>query len=107
MAETTIDQRRLFHRAQFLRNRAAGTETAAGGRVDGAGRVALQHDPLSRALELRVGLGHGREQRLRVRVCRGGVDFLGRADLMILPRYITAITSLMWRTTDRSWAMNR
>ena len=25
----------------------------------------------------------------------------------ILPRYITAMRSLRWRTTDRSWAMNR
>ena len=26
---------------------------------------------------------------------------------MTLPRYITATVSEMWRTTDRSWAMNR
>ena len=25
----------------------------------------------------------------------------------ILPRYMTAILSLMWRTTSRSWAMKR
>ncbi len=29
------------------------------------------------------------------------------ASSTILPRYITAIRSLMCRTTDRSWAMNR
>ena len=29
------------------------------------------------------------------------------ASSTIRPRYITAIRSLMWRTTDRSWAMNR
>ena len=42
---------------------AAGVEAAAGGRVDGAGHVALQDDPAG-ALEGRIGDGHGREQGL-------------------------------------------
>ena len=36
------------------------------------------------------------------------VDDLGRDPIStILPRYITAMSSEMWRTTDRSCAMNR
>ncbi len=41
----------------------------------------MQHDALACALELRIGLGHRRQQGLRVRVCGSGVDLLGGADL--------------------------
>ena len=56
----------------------------------------------------RVGLGCRREQRLRVRVGGGRCTASSAGPIsMILPRYITATVSEMWRTTDRSWAMNR
>ena len=45
---------------------------------------------------------HGREQRLRVGVQRIGIQPLLWRNLVIWPRYMTAIRSLMWRTTARS-----
>ena len=56
---------------------------------------------------VRVRGGHGREQRAR---CRGGgcarEGPRSSAISTILPRYMTAIRSLTWRTTDRSCVMN-
>ena len=108
MALATVDERGLLRRADLLCLPAAGAEPAAARRVDRARHVALEHDPLALALPLRIGVRHGREQRLRVRMaapCGTG----RRADAIstILPRYITATVSEMWRTTERSCAMNR
>ncbi len=86
---------------------AARAEAAAGRRVDRARHVAGQHDALAAPLDPRVGHGHRREQRLRVGVRGRVVDCVDRALLDDRPRYITATRSLTWRTTDRSWAMNR
>ncbi len=54
--------------------RAARVEPAGARRVDRARDVALEHDLLARAPEIRVGDRHGREQRARVRVLRLGVE---------------------------------
>ena len=76
---------RLLERGRFgvtqrlLRNRAAGVKVAAGGWIDGARHVPLQHD--ARPLDLGVGDRHGRQQRLGVRVQRVGVEVMTRRDL--------------------------
>ena len=77
-------------------------------RVDRARHIAREHDPLAAALPLRVAHGHRRQQRLRVRVARPWCRASSAGPIStILPRYITATPSEMWRTTERSWAMNR
>ena len=63
---------------------------------------------LALAHAVRVGNGDGGEQRLRVLVLRVGVDLLGAAPAStIWPLFITAMSSLIVRTTARSWAMKR
>ena len=98
---------RLLLGADLLGLPAPGAEPAARRRVRRARDVALEHDALPRALALRVGHGHGRQQRLRVRVRRRSYTCARVPVSTILPRYMTATRSEMWRTTDRSWAMNR
>jgi hypothetical protein len=65
---------------------AARREPAAGRRRDRAGHIALQHDLLPLERGVRVGHGHSRQQRLRVRVHRPLVQFLGRRQLHDLPQ---------------------
>ena len=52
-------------------------EVAARRRIDGAGHVALEDDPLAGLFG--HGLGHGAQERLRVRVQRAGENLLRRA----------------------------
>ena len=74
-ARADLQQRRLDLGADLLGQRAAGPEAAPGRRVDRAGHVALEHDPLAPPPDR--GLLHVRhrgEQRLGVRVVRPAVD---------------------------------
>ncbi len=107
-AYPAFDERRLLLRADLLRLPAARAEAAAGRRVRRARHVALEHDPLR---AFRAGPGrldrHGGEERLRVRVHRRAVDLSRVPISTILPRYMTAMRSEMWRTTERSCAMKR
>ena len=100
-------ERRNFFGALVARLEAARAEDAATGRIDRAGDVAAQHDARAVALLLRVRDGHGRQQRVRVRVQRRRVQTWRGADSMILPRYMTDTRCEIWRTTARSWATNR
>src|SRR5256884_331479 len=50
-------------------------------RIERARHFAAQHDPLTLGFERRIGDGHGREQRLRVRVQRRVVERLAVGDL--------------------------
>src|SRR3954471_18704316 len=54
LAAADLDQRRLFLRADVLGLPAAGPEAAAGGRVDRAGDVALEPDPLAPSADRRL-----------------------------------------------------
>ena len=104
----SVDQRRLFGRADVLRLPATGAEPAAARRVDRARHVALEHDPLALAFPLRVRMGYRRQQCLRVRMAGLVVQVVRRTPTSTsLPRYITATVSEMCCTTDRSCAMNR
>ena len=106
-------QRRILRRAdlrvaQPLAQPAPRVEPAARWRRRGRWHVASKDDPPPARLDRRIRDRDRREQRDRVGVERERGS--GRATLAsstIRPRYITAIRSLMWRTTDRSWAMNR
>ena len=99
-------ERRLGDGALRARLRAARVEAAAGRRVDRRRHVAREQDPARR--RRRVGIGH-RERREQRRACTGaaGARRASSASAIstILPRYITAIRSLTWRTTERSCAM--
>ena len=107
VALATVDQLGLLLRADVLRLPAAGAEPAARRRVRRRRHVALEHDPVARPLLARVGHRHGRQQRLRVRVAARARRRRRPSPIStILPRYITATRSEMWRTTDRSCAMN-
>ena len=107
MTVATIDQRGLLLGADVLRLPATGAEPATRRRSDGARHVAVEHDPLAGALLARVRHRHRRQQRLRVRVRGSLVELRRPAPIStILPRYMTAAKSEMWRTTERSWAMN-
>ena len=78
------------------------------GGLTGRRHVAGQDDPLAAVGASRVGHRDGRQQRLGVGVPRLARRARSRRPIStILPRYITATRSLMCRTTDRSWAMNR
>ncbi len=54
--------------------RASGVESAAAGRIEGRGEIALQHDALFAPFEIGIGDGHRRDERLGVRVARIAVD---------------------------------
>ena len=94
--------------AEPLAQPAARVEAAARRRVDRRGHVALEDDPAP-AAPRRPGPGPG--PPTAARPCTDGAASCSApatgASSTIRPRYITAIRSLMWRTTDRSWAMNR
>ena len=109
MPRADLQQRRLDLGADLLGQRAAGAEPAARRRVDRAGHVALEPDPLAAAADRGLlDVGHRREQRLGVGVVGVVVDASrGRAISTILPRYITATSGQKCRTIARSWAMNR
>ena len=101
---SAVGERRRIHPGTHLhRIGAACVEAAPRRRVDRARHVAVQDDPCTSLLPVGVGYRDRRQQRLGVRVGRLGVD-LPSADPIstIRPRYITAMRSLMWRTTDRS-----
>ncbi len=72
-------ERRLHLAADLLGERAAGTEAAAGRRVDRARHVARQHDPLDVATGDRLGVR--REECLRVRVQRPQEEILRGGEL--------------------------
>ena len=74
MTLPVILEQRLDLGADLLRDRAAGAEAAAGGRVDRARDVALEHDPL--VLAARDRLRVRREERHRVRVERPAEELL-------------------------------
>ena len=59
---------------------AAGMEVAATGQIGGVGRLALQYDPF--LVLIRLGLGHGRQQGLGVRLAGHAEDALGRTATM-------------------------
>ena len=62
----------------------------------------------SRPLVVRVGLGHGGQQRVGVRVARARCRWRRRSPIStILPRYITATRCEKCRTIARSCAMKR
>ena len=88
--------------------RTAGVETAAGWWPRRARQLAAERRVRRRALEL--GIGH-RHRRRAAPACRGAAAARtqprpGRVST-ILPRYITATRSAIWRTTRRSWEMKR
>src|SRR5919204_525982 len=60
---------------------APGVEVARGRRVDRVRHVALEHDRLPLAPELRIGDRHRREERARVRMLGRGVELLARGEL--------------------------
>src|ERR1700679_1011812 len=74
-------QRRLLGRAQVLSARAASAEAAAGWGSDRRRELAAHALVLLGPFEDGVGDRHGVDQPARVRVSRGGVDRVGRADL--------------------------
>ncbi len=81
--------------ADRLAQRTAGMETAAGGRIDRAGHVALQHDPLP--TPRRVDRRHRAEQHPACRGAADGRTARGSAAIStISPRYITATRSEMY-----------
>ena len=98
---------RLLVGADLLRHRAAGAEPAARRRVDRARHVAREHDALASALGRR---GRPRAPPTAAPACTGAPARSYTSSRVpistILPRYITATRSEMWRTTDRSWATN-
>ena len=103
------DERRLLLGADLLRLPAARAEAAARRRVRRARHVALEHDP-ARACPRWFGDSIGTaESSACVYGCIGALVDRPRASPIstILPRYMTATRSEMWRTTERSWAMNR
>src|SRR5207237_10074193 len=77
-------RRRHTLRAFADRVGAARVETTTRGRIDRRGYVAFEHDAFAPRLDLRIGHGHGRDERLRVghqrlvvdRVCVGQLDHL-------------------------------
>src|SRR5215213_11610270 len=81
MALAPVDQRRFLLGADVLGLPAAGPEPAARRRAHRAGHVALEHDPAALALQLGVGDGHGRQQRLGVGMAGPLVDVVAGADL--------------------------
>ena len=81
VAVAVVHERRLDLGADLRRVAAARVEAAAGGRVDRARHVALEHDPLALLGEVGVGHGHGREQRLGVGHDRPRVELLRRREL--------------------------
>ena len=83
-------------------------EAAAGWRVDRAGHIPAQDDPLASA----VFFGARDSARPKAGTgCRGAEDFHTAgcvpASSASTPRYITATRSQICRTMLRSWAMNR
>ena len=68
MAGRVFPQLRGLRGASLVGIGAARVEPAAGGRIDGAGDVALQHDALAGLVLLRVRQGHRGEQGLGVGV---------------------------------------
>ena len=64
---------------------APGGKDAAGNGLRQVRQLALEPDPATLALERRVGNGHGREERDRVRVLRGGEDLVRGRNLDELP----------------------
>ena len=90
------------------RAEAARMEGAAGGGRSGVRDLALQHDAPPAARPSRIGNRHGGQQDLRIGMRRRARRAPSRAlSSTMRPRYITATRSEMWRTTERSWAMNR
>ena len=61
-----IPKRRLFHTAFGYGVRATRVETATGRWIDRIGHIAAEDDALAVLLDVRVRLGHRRQQGLRV-----------------------------------------
>jgi len=102
-----IAELRLLLTADVHHLGAARAEMAALRWIDRGRHVPFQDDALALFFDHRVGDRHGRQKRLAVRMQGILVQLIRSAISMILPRYMTAMRSEMWRTTDRSWAMNR
>ena len=94
-------QRRLRRRARRLGRGAARMEVAPAGRVEGAGRLALQPHMAPRPVRAPPPAGPW---------CRDGrvpADLLGRGRTSTMrPRYITAMRSATTRAAARSWVTN-
>ena len=102
-------QRRLLGRADLLRLPAPGAEPAAGRRVDRAGHVAGEQDPLALgAVAPRAGRAPAPPTSAPRCTGAAGCAYSSSRSAIstILPRYMTATRSEMCRTTDRSCAMN-
>ena len=103
-----LSQPRHFELAVADHVRAARVEYAAGRRVHRAGHVTRQDDALAMLLHDRIRNRHRREKCPRIRVQRILVQLVAVGNLDYMwPRYITAMRSLICRTTDRSCAMNK
>ena len=92
MAAVTLYEFRWLDDTDGLRLPAAGTEPTTGWRPFGAGYVAREDDAPPNALDHRIRLGYGRQERLGVgmpglRYIRSRVP-----DSTILPRYMTKTT---------------
>jgi hypothetical protein len=74
MAIFYFSERRSFVKgfAYFSFLWTSGLEDAPGRQIDGTGDVSFQEDPLF--LDMRIGLGDGREQGERIRVPGGGKE---------------------------------
>src|SRR6516162_7898130 len=79
LAGCDLGELRRLDAATFDRIAAARMEIAAGWRMRGVGDLALQDNALR--AQARVGLRHGREQRLGIGVARPGVEIARRRDL--------------------------
>ena len=105
-----LQHRPLLHaaRRRLVRERAAGAEAAARGRVGRARDVALEHDP---ARASAAPPGRARAPPTAAPACRGAAATrtAPRAcrSRPPRPRYITATRSQRYSTIDRSWVMNR
>jgi hypothetical protein len=86
---------------------AARPETAAGGRVHRRRHIPFQDPALALGIYDWIWNRNGRKQRLGVGMQRILVQITRSAISTIIPRYMTATRSLMWRTMDKSCAMNR
>src|SRR5579859_3693538 len=72
-------QRRIDRRADIFRIRASRMEAAARRRIERARNLAGHLDPLG--ARGRIDSRDGREQRARVRMSRGGIDFVAIGNL--------------------------
>jgi hypothetical protein len=88
---------RPLRAAAFLGARAARVKAAAGRQIERARNLSLQHGLL--ASLGRIDLWVGTDEGMRIGVRVRGEDRFRRVDLGVLPRYITAVRSVTFRTT--------